>query len=1476
MKSFFWKFLVCIVPCLLALWVTINSLVKYQNGESGGFKLGPDLAGGTILVYEIDLKKGSAGKADTDPQTTILKLAEALKKRIDPNDLFNIVIRPAGTEGRIEIILPTGGPYRMRQSVLAWNDLLKELREDKDLKVYFERDPDAKIEVERGKFPELGDAIQNIASWSIWQDKLFKYDSSQAGFLLNDEALARLKIDGAFPQHKRADVEKILKALEPKKGTKVSSETAFAAEIQEAYKKYNESASEANKFVSRGAVLPVVVASVEGATERAWYRLKLQAAQDFPNALDFDLRRDAVKFDADAALARPENASEDKKKQILKDLEEAEKKIADLQVKFTELSKDPQRLRKFVDFAFPSILEQDKTQQKKLLEAWVKRRAWEELVLKIENNPDWKDLQLSLSHDALMRVLPDNFEQMITLVQSKGSIPGQAALTIVENLVGKQTPLIKDAPKTEVVYNFMKENYGPSLTELNGKIMAIVKSSDRFRFLSSEDVERIKEMVKRVGSLEFRILANSADDSEAIKDQKEYLTSKDNALIEMLKKRREIGEAPPVKTEEATQEGKEPIAKTYSVKLHADYKANLQYAWVELGPQERRSLYLDNINKDNPQFNAGYNYLTTRLEIPVELPESSADSKNKRLQGALFYARRTENRLMSKEERDEKKYDFFILTRKPEIINGREQKIGGDLIENSAVSMDINPAVEFSFNNRGAELFTNITRQNQPDSSGANTNLKRHLAIILDEMVVSAPTINSVIGARGQITGNFTRREVEDLVNVLRSGRLPATLKSDPVSENTMGATLGADTVFSGVVAVIAAFGAVVLFMIVYYRFAGLVASIALFANLILTVGFMTAVQATFTLPGLAGLVLMLGMAVDANVLIYERLREERERGASLSLAIRNGYDRAIPTIIDTHLSSIFTAIVLYIVGNDQLKGFGVSLTVGLVISLFTSLYMTRVLFDYWQAKGWLTKLNMMRLFARPNIDFMSIRRGMFAFTLIIAILGIVLFVARLPNDLDIDFVGGTAFGAVLNEEDATDFQGLKKLIDNKERLAIQGDAEIVKADPKEGTLVKVLYKGTTEPVTILFSPDSAPKTKELAKKRVQDLPDVAIEQIFLSTDAVQTGGKSQRFTIRTSEREPRLVQVSLQRLLAHDAAEVKSRLEIGRVQSMAIDTQGKETRIFFQREPDAGGKLKTYDELQKESSKPGEKSFKAYGSVGLFKTLFTRHLQEELKESDRKKLPVFDVAGEGESREDRSFHSMRLSFDTELSASVQEAIKQALKATEAEFSRPQPFRLEKFDSQLANETRERALWAVLASWGAILLYLWFRFGNWTFGLAAVLCLIHDLFFTLGAVALCHYFHGTWFGNMLGLEDFKINLPAVAALLTLVGFSVNDTIVVFDRIREVRGKNPILTAKMINDSINQTLSRTVLASLTAWLVVVVLYIWGGPGVHLFAFVMVVGVLVGTYSSIYIASPLLLLFGEGIDQEAPVAKTPAKA
>src|SRR5262249_55443018 len=292
--------------------------------------------------------------------------------------------------------------------------------------------------------------------------------------------------------------------------------------------------------------------------------------------------------------------------------------------------------------------------------------------------------------------------------------------------------------------------------------------------------------------------------------------------------------------------------------------------------------------------------------------------------------------------------------------------------------------------------------------------MRRHLAILLDSQIMSAPRVEQRITDNGIIHGRFTKAEIDRYVTMLCSGALPATLKRQPVSENTIGSTLGADTIPKGTWSVALAFATILVFMIVYYRFAGLVACVALLANLLLTVAFMAAVNATFTLPGLAGLVLMLGMAVDANVLIYERLREERDRGASLALSIRNGYDRAFPTIIDTHMTGIFEAIVLYAVGNDQLKGFGISLGVGLIISLFTSLYMTRLIFDLWLSRNWLHKLSMFRLLSRPNIDFMRIRYYWFTATILLTIFGISVFIGRLPQDLNIDFVGGTLYGGQL------------------------------------------------------------------------------------------------------------------------------------------------------------------------------------------------------------------------------------------------------------------------------------------------------------------------------------------------------------------------------------------------------------------------------------------------------------------------------
>jgi SecD/SecF fusion protein len=1051
----------------------------------------------------------------------------------------------------------------------------------------------------------------------------------------------------------------------------------------------------------------------------------------------------------------------------------------------------------------------DKTTSKDELAAALKRRIDPADLYNITIRPvgaEGKRVEIILPTGGLHQAERETaaWQELLDNVKKQWPNTDSAKLeTIPRGKIDQLIAVIKEQPEVQAsdIERFIDENS---------------RGGRERRTLTEEAVNHIKELISQVGSLEFRILANDRDDEAGIKKAEEFFETKNKeeeaALKAKLEKLSLEGKVPPPPPPPEGQPGFEVPNRGFHT-----------YSWVELDRYERHNLSLDNAAEHDPSRNQLWKMAAAAARDTLK------PLRVDRLGGALLYSRKCEDLHLPQEERARKKYEYFLLTRDPEKDEyGVPKAITGQYLISAHETIDekLRPAVGFRFDSTGGALFHDVTSKNIPEGSGPGGR-HRFLAIILDGKIVTAPTINGAIRTDGQISGGgFTKKEVDNYVTILRSGALPATLKPQPVSENTMGATLGSDTIRDGTFSVLLAFGAILLFMLVYYRFAGLVACVALLANLLLTVGFMVAVNATFTLPGLAGLVLMLGMAVDANVLIYERLREERDRGASLALALRNGYDRAFPTIIDTHLSSIFTAIVLYAVGNDQLKGFGISLTVGLIISLFTSLYMTRLLFDIWQAKGWLRQLSMFRLFSRPSIDFMAIRYYWFTATIILTVFGITVFLIRGKEGLNIDFTGGTAYSAQLNK--AVDIKTLRSLLSEeaqKQRL------HVTKVEPlgSEGRSFEITYSDNEHLKVDL--PHAA--TPEELKTRASQLPDLSVEQIFLTSYAEAESGKSRFFTVRTSEKAPELVQASIDRLLEGDPREAdgdKVRLRKVELLEFPVDANNK------------GATLK----------------FSDFASPAQVTALLEREFRAQGLTAQATQL---SVVGQGQDRDGR-FREMRL----ELSEPADRAkLESALRETKNDFARrPQPERLENFDSQLAQDTQLRAMYAILASWAAILLYLWFRFGNWTFGMAAVLCLIHDLFFTLGGIAFAHYVHHWWPGlaSVLLIQDFKIDLPAVAALLTLVGYSVNDTIVVFDRIREVRGKNPLLTPQMINDSVNQTLSRTLLTAFSVWLVVIVLYIWGGEGIHLFAFVMVIGVIVGTYSSIYIASPLLLMFGEG--------------
>jgi SecD/SecF fusion protein len=936
--------------------------------------------------------------------------------------------------------------------------------------------------------------------------------------------------------------------------------------------------------------------------------------------------------------------------------------------------------------------------------------------------------------------------------------------------------------------------------------------------INQNEVEKVKGLIREVGSLEFRIVANTSDDDRAIGDAQAYFdkaaSNPEGDEAKALDAAARSGLSPPFLNK--TQDDPDQ----YMV-----MNDPVQYAWVELGKNERADMGLSSVNP-----HAG------RHGLDLSQAFASARRTNKLVyHGSNVYWSRESRNEKDPAESALKKFDYFVLTR---VSDKDRVLVGGDITITAFVDQGRTgePVIGFTFNSRGADRFYQMTSRNQPSGPESGGRVFRQLGIILDGYLISSANINEPIRARGQISGSFDRPYVERIVTLLRSGALPATLKPLPVSENTIGPTLGADTIRSGTRAVGVAYLAILVFMVIYYRFAGFVATVALLANLLLTIGFMVAVNASFTLPGMAGLVLMLGMAVDANVLIYERVREERDRGMNLPTALRNGYDRAFGTIIDTHLTSIFTAIVLYAVGNDQLKGFGVSLAVGLVISLFTSLYMTRLLFDFWQAKNWLTKLRMMRFFSRPSINFMRLRHYMFALTGFLTLAGLGLFLARGKQGLNVDFVGGTAYSGHLVEP--LEIGALRKLVDEdrqKQILRVARVEEVVDPSGKSKNVFKITYEdGQETSVALANTPDgSTPEERaDAVKKRASFLPDASVEQIFTGGSTEMT---STLFTIRTTERERELVEAMINRLFRDD--------------------QGRDLLVknsVTDKKPDAAGDWTL--------------TFKEPVSKSQIRTLLEREFQVRMGDQ-YPAADVFDVVELGEETEGRH-KEVKIRVLKDANSAIQNlvAANQVGEVIDAVArglaQRPQPERLETFDGTLASETQNRALYAILTSWLAILLYLWFRFGSWTFGTAAILCLVHDLSFTLGAIAVSHYLHDTIVGKALLLQDFKIDLPAVAALLTLVGYSVNEIIVNFARIREVRGKNPILTADVINLSVNQTLSRTILTSTTVFLVSLVLYAFGGEGIHLFAFVMMMGVLISTYSSIYIASPLLLILGEG--------------
>jgi SecD/SecF fusion protein len=598
--------------------------------------------------------------------------------------------------------------------------------------------------------------------------------------------------------------------------------------------------------------------------------------------------------------------------------------------------------------------------------------------------------------------------------------------------------------------------------------------------------------------------------------------------------------------------------------------------------------------------------------------------------------------------------------------------LDGDVIADAYDEPDDNKGgfrVTMKMNDEGATQWAIITKRNAPTGNTRG----RCIAIVLDDKVYSYPTVEGQIkGGISSISGSFTADEAKTLASVLKAGKYPTP--ANIVEQAVVGPSLGKKAINAGVFSLIAAFIVILLYMVFYYGKAGIVADLSLMANVFFLFGSLAALGTTLTLPGIAGIVLTLGMAVDANVLIYERIKEELRHGKRLKIALEDGYKMALSSIIDSNLTTIIIAIILMVFGAGPVKGFAVVLFVGILTSMFSAIFLSRLIFEFMLKKNWSISFftkpteNIMR---NPKFNFVGRRKIYYVISGVLITAGIISFAAKGFN-LGIDLKGGRSYTVVLDNTDAN-ISEVSDALKNK-----FGSAPVVK------------FYGSND------------RLKLITKYKVEQ------------TDSA-------------TERE---------------------------IEKMIYEAL---TPMY-----------KTQPNFADFSNKDND--------IGLVESY---------------------IVG----------------------------------------------------PTVAKDVAVKSIWAVILSLVMIFLYVFFRFKGWYFGLGALIALMHDVIIVLAVFSI--------FDGILPI-NLEIDQAIIAAVLTVIGYSINDTVIIFDRIREYLGDGKGADRKgLINSALNSTLGRTINTSLTVFLVLIISFIFGGEAVRGFAFAILIGVVVGTYSSICIATPIVI-------------------
>ena len=593
--------------------------------------------------------------------------------------------------------------------------------------------------------------------------------------------------------------------------------------------------------------------------------------------------------------------------------------------------------------------------------------------------------------------------------------------------------------------------------------------------------------------------------------------------------------------------------------------------------------------------------------------------------------------------------------------------LSGGVVVDAMQSYDMSgsPAVSMQMNSQGARTWEAMT--------GKAFRETTNIAIVLDDIVYSAPGVSSgpISGGRSEITGNFSLNEAIDLANVLRAGKLPAA--AEIIQSEIVGPSLGKEAIQSGIYSFIIALILVLVWMVFYYGFAGIFADIALVLNILLIFGILAGLGAVLTLPGIAGVVLTIGISVDANVLIFERIREELKKGKGLRKSVADGFNNALSSILDANITTGLTALILFVFGTGPIKGFATTLLIGIATSLFTAIFITRLFIDARNEKGRRvsmgTKLTQ-SLLSNINLSFLEKRKIAYVISSLILTTSLISLSFQGLNQ-GVDFVGGRSY-------------------------TIRFD-KIISPNAVQSTLINTL--GSAE---------------------------------------VKTFGNENQLKITT-----------------------KYKVD---VEGLAVDNE----------------------------------------------------IQNILYNSLLSFLP------------DGYTYDQFVNGSNEKQVGIMSSIK--------------------VGPTIADDIKKNSFLAVIGSLIVVFLYILLRFRRWQFSLGAVAAVFHDVLIVLGVFSLTYKFMPF---------SMEINQAFIAAILTVIGYSLNDTVVVFDRIREFAGEHTKWKFnKTVNAALNSTLSRTLNTSLTTLIVLLAIFIFGGESIRGFMFALIVGVIVGTYSSVFIATPVM--------------------